>query len=396
MPIDISKLSSRHLLEIDACTRCGECLNSCPVYAEREDEGLNPRGKIQNLKRFIRGQYGLWARIFGPKKLNEEDIIALSEKIFRCTLCGACDVACPVVINPKDLSIAIREIMVEMGHYPKAAENLKKNLLSDHNISADDNEDRAEWVEDLGEIPEHGFQKDRAEVVYFVGCVSSFFPMVQKIPQNFVQIMDKGGVDFTILGEGEWCCGFPLIGAGMSRELEKLKVHNLDEIKEVGAKSVVFSCPSCYRTWKELYDTNVELLHSSHLLERLIKEKKIPLKELNLTVTYHDPCDLGRNSGVYEPPREVLRMIPGVKLVELENNREKTVCCGGGGNVEMVDPELSAGIAQKKIDEIQNTGADIIVTSCQQCVRTISTRARKQGIKLKVMDLTEIVMMAMK
>jgi heterodisulfide reductase subunit D len=396
MPIDISKLSSRHLLEIDACTRCGECLNSCPVYAEREDEGLNPRGKIQNLKRFIRGQYGLWARIFGPKKLNEEDIIALSEKIFRCTLCGACDVACPVVINPKDLSIAIREIMVEMGHYPKAAENLKKNLLSDHNISADDNEDRAEWVEDLGEIPEHGFQKDRAEVVYFVGCVSSFFPMVQKIPQNFVQIMDKGGVDFTILGEGEWCCGFPLIGAGMSRELEKLKVHNLDTIKEVGAKSVVFSCPSCYRTWKELYDTNVELLHSSHLLERLIKEKKIPLKELNLTVTYHDPCDLGRNSGVYEPPREVLRMIPGVKLVELENNREKTVCCGGGGNVEMVDPELSAGIAQKKIDEIQNTGADIIVTSCQQCVRTISTRARKQGIKLKVMDLTEIVMMAMK
>jgi heterodisulfide reductase subunit D len=396
MPIDISKLSSRHLLEIDACTRCGECLNSCPVYAEREDEGFNPRGKIQNLKRFIRGQYGLWARIFGPKKLNEEDLIALSEKIFRCTLCGACDVACPVVINPKDLSIAIREIMVEMGHYPKAAENLKKNLLSDHNISADDNEDRAEWVEDLGEIPEHGFQKDRAEVVYFVGCVSSFFPMVQKIPQNFVQIMDKGGVDFTILGEGEWCCGFPLIGAGMSRELEKLKVHNLDTIKEVGAKSVVFSCPSCYRTWKELYDTNVELLHSSHLLERLIKEKKIPLKELNLTVTYHDPCDLGRNSGVYEPPREVLRMIPGVKLVELENNREKTVCCGGGGNVEMVDPELSAGIAQKKIDEIQNTGADIIVTSCQQCVRTISTRARKQGIKLKVMDLTEIVMMAMK
>jgi heterodisulfide reductase subunit D len=396
MPIDISKLSSRHLLEIDACTRCGECLNSCPVYAEQGDEGFNPRGKIQNLKRFIRGQYGLWARIFGPKKLNEEDIIALSEKIFRCTLCGACDVACPVVINPKDLSIAIRETMVEMGHYPKAAENLKKNLLSDHNISADDNEDRAEWVEDLGEIPEHGFQKDRAEVVYFVGCVSSFFPMVQKIPQNFVQIMDKGGVDFTILGEGEWCCGFPLIGAGMSRELEKLKVHNLDKIKEVGAKIMVFSCPSCYRTWKELYDTDVELLHSSHLLERLIKEKKIPLKELNLTVTYHDPCDLGRNSDVYEPPREVLKMIPGLKLVELKDNRQKSVCCGGGGDVEMANPDLTSEIAQMKINEVQKTGADIVVTPCQQCVRTISTRARKQGIKLKVMDLTEIVMMAMK
>jgi len=203
-------------------------------------------------------------------------------------------------------------------------------------------------------------------------------------------------VDFTILAGEEWCCGFPLIGAGMSKELEKLKAHNLDKIQEVGAKRVVFSCPSCYRTWNEFYDTDVELLHSSHLLEQLIKEKKIPLKELDLTVTYHDPCDLGRNSGVYEPPREVLRMIPGLKLVELAHNREKAICCGGGGNLEMVDPELSAAIAQKKIDEIQNTGADIVVTACQQCIRTISTRARKQGIKLKVMDLTEIVMMAMK
>jgi len=396
MPIDISKLSSRHLLEIDACTRCGECLNSCPVYAELEDEDINPRGKIQTLKRFIRNQYGLWARIFGPRKLSEDTLKTFSEKAFRCTLCAACNVACPVSINLKDLSVAMRETMVGIGHYPKTFENLKKNLLSDHNISADENEERAEWIEDLEEIPEHRYQKDKAEIVYFVGCVASYFPMVQKIPQNFVQILDKGGVDFTILAGEEWCCGFPLIGAGMSKELEKLKAHNLDKIQEVGAKRVVFSCPSCYRTWNEFYDTDVELLHSSHLLEQLIKEKKIPLKELNLTVTYHDPCDLGRNSGVYEPPREVLRMIPGLKLVELVHNREKAICCGGGGNLEMVDPELSATIAQKKIDEIQNTGADIVVTACQQCIRTISTRARKQGIKLKVMDLTEIVMMAMK
>jgi heterodisulfide reductase subunit D len=210
-----------------------------------------------------------------------------------------------------------------------------------------------------------------------------------------VQILDKGGVDFTILAGEEWCCGFPFIGAGMAKELEGLKAHNLDKVKEVGAQTVVFSCPSCYRTWNEFYDTDVELLHSSHLLERLIKENKLPLKELPVTVTYHDPCDLGRNSGVYEPPREVLKMIPGLTLVELEHNRENAICCGGGGNVEMVDPELSAKIAQKKIDEIQNTGADIVVTSCQQCVRTISTRARKQGIKLKVMDVTEIVLMAM-
>jgi len=284
---------------------------------------------------------------------------------------------------------------VDSGYYPDSIKGVAEALEKNYNISNEDNEDRAEWREDVPDLPDNMYEKDRAEVVYFVGCVSSFFPMVQKIPRNLVQIMDKGELDFTILGGQEWCCGFPLLQAGMPKKAEKLIEHNLEKIQEVGAKSVVFSCPSCYRTWKEFYDTDVELLHSSHLLEQLVKEKKIPLKELNLTVTYHDPCDLGRNSGVYEPPREVLKMIPGLKLVELEHNREKAICCGGGGDVEMANPDLTSEIAQMKIDEIQRTGTNIVVTPCQQCIRTISTRARKQGIKLKVMDLTEIVMMAM-
>ena len=112
-------------------------------------------------------------------------------------------------------------------------------------------------------------------------------------------------------------------------------------------------------------------------------------------MTYHDPCDLGRNSGVYDAPRNILKQIPGLKLVELENNRQLCACCGGGGDLEMIDPELSAAIAQRKIEEIQRTGAEVVVTSCQQCVRTISGYARKQEIDLKVMDITEVVLEAM-
>jgi heterodisulfide reductase subunit D len=139
----------------------------------------------------------------------------------------------------------------------------------------------------------------------------------------------------------------------------------------------------------------VETVSSSELLEQLILEKQIPLKEINAVVTYHDPCDLGRNSGLFESPREVLKAIPGIRLVELPHNRMMSVCCGGGGNLEMVDPELSGKVAQMKIEEILSTGADMVVSSCQQCLRTISTRARRQRIDLVVKDVTELVAEAM-
>jgi len=143
--------------------------------------------------------------------------------------------------------------------------------------------------------------------------------------------------------------------------------------------------------WKEHYGSEVEMLHSTQFTEELVRSRKIRFKPTDITVTYHDPCDLGRNAGVFEAPREILQAIPGVKIVELENNRMKSVCCGGGGNVEMIDPDLSAAVAQKKIDEIRRTGAKTVVTSCQQCVRTIKGRARRQKIDLQVIDINEFV-----
>ena len=239
------------------------------------------------------------------------------------------------------------------------------------------------------------WQKDRAKVAYFVGCVASFFPMVQTIPKNMVKILESAHVDFTILAGEEWCCGFPLVGAGSPEKMQQLVEHNLEKVKSVGAETVIFPCPSCYGTWKEYYDTELELYHSTEYIERLIGEGAIPLGELSTTVTYHDPCDLGRNVGVYESPRRILRSIPGLTLVELEKNRSQSVCCGGGGNLEMADSDLSGIVAQKKIEQIQQTGAKTVVTSCQQCVRTIKSRARRQKIGLDVLDITELVVRAM-
>ncbi|NIS62463.1 MAG: 4Fe-4S dicluster domain-containing protein [Proteobacteria bacterium] len=391
----LSNLSFKQLIEIDACTRCGECLKYCPVYAQRGEEDIDPRGKIQSFKSFIRSQYGLWARIFGPKKLEDEKLKKFSEMVYRCTLCGECSVSCPVSIDAKNLWLALRETLTEMGHYPAAADRMKANLIQAYNISGVQNEERTEWLEFLDELPDHQYQKEKAHVAYFVGCVASFFPLVQRIPQAVIGILDRAGVDFTLLGGEEWCCGFPLIGAGMKKEAQPLFRHNLEKMQGKGVEKAVFACPSCYHTWMEEYETDIEIFHSTQFIKKLIKGGKISFREKNMKVTYHDPCDLGRASEVYEPPREILQAIPGVELVEMAANRDQCKCCGGGGNLEMVDPELSAALAQEKIKEIQATGAETVITACQQCVRTIMTTARRNKIPIRAMDVTEFVLSAM-
>src|SRR4030042_5793622 len=394
--MDLSKLSPKQLLEIDACTRCGECLHFCPIYSQKGEEGINPRGKIQAMKKFIRGQYGLLAKLFGPRKLDEEDLKKFSEMVYHCTLCGECGLQCPVSIDLRSLWLALKEVLVDLGHYPKNIELMKNNVLSRYNISGEDNALRVEWLESMEGLPDHRYQNERAEVVYFIGCVAAYFPMAHKIPQSFVRILERTGVDFTLLGGAEWCCGFPLIGGGFRKEAQELIRHNIEGGKEKGDASVIFSCPSCYHTWHEDYHTDLQLFDSTQFILNLIREGKIQFEEKKIRVTYHDPCDLGRASGIYEAPRAILRPMPGVEFIELANHGERCKCCGGGGLLEMVDPELSAALAREKIKEIQATGAELVITSCQQCVRTILSTARRMKIPLKISYITEFVLKHMK
>jgi heterodisulfide reductase subunit D len=196
--------------------------------------------------------------------------------------------------------------------------------------------------------------------------------------------MSSAEVDFKILGGEEWCCGFPLIAAGKPDKAREMKEHNLETMKTAGVKSVVFSCPSCYRTWHEFYNTDLEIMHSTQILAKLIREGKIKLGPVNETVTYHDPCDLGRYAGIFEEPREILRAIPGLNFVEWPT-RMKSICCGGGGNLEMADPELSAAVAPEKLVEIQNTGAKI-GSLLARMRPPIQGQARKQKVDLTDKD----------
>jgi len=384
-------LSIKELIALDSCVKCGSCVDVCPVYAQTEQLETTMGGFYTNLKSFIRKTYGLPGMFFGPTK-TKDLLKEYSDHSYLCTLCGRCTIVCPAFIDTKDLRIAARGFMVEKGEYPRIMDRVAEALDKVHNILGEPNEDRPMWVQALGEVPKHMFQREKAKVVYFVGCVASYFPMTKRIPQSFVQILDRAGVDFTILGGEEWCCGFPLIAAGMKKKAEALIQHNLEKVKEKGAERVVFACPSCYHTWMEECKTDIEIFHSTQFIKKLINEGKIRFKEKTMKVTYHDPCDLGRASGVYEAPREILRAIPGVELVEMKENREQCKCCGGGGDLEMVHPDLSAAIAQAKIEEIKATGADMVITACQQCIRSIQTTARKKKIPIVVMDITEFVL----
>jgi heterodisulfide reductase subunit D len=286
--------------------------------------------------------------------------------------------------------------MVHSSFYPKKINMIRENLKESRNVFAEDNEERADWVEDMRDVPEHGYIKDRAEIVYFTGCVAAYFPLAQKIPMSLAEILGVGEIDFTLLGEEEWCCGFPMLGAGLKDMFKEFMDHNLEAIREKGAKKVVFACPSCYQMWREYYPREFEIVHASQFLVELVKEKRLPLQDLPMTVTYHDPCDLGRGAKVYEEPRELIQSIPGVTLIELSQNRENCQCCGGGGNLEMIDAGLATEIAKRQIEDAQSTGAQAIITSCQQCVRTMATYVRRNKVPLEVLDITQLVQRALK
>ena len=387
--------SAKQLLQMDACTRCLRCADVCPAFKASEDPSLSSAKKLDTLKKLLKNQRGLLSKLFPKKEISEEEWSEFSKQVFQCTLCAHCEEVCPVGISLKEIWLSLRSDLVCREFYPKKIDAIVENLENSYNVFDEDNEDRAMWAEDIRGVPDHLYQHDQAEVVYFTGCVASYFPMAQKIPMAFVQILDAAGVNFTLLGEDEWCCGFPLLGAGLKDKAGYLIEHNKEAIKAKGAKEVVFACPSCYQIWRELYKSDFALSHASNFMLQILREGKVPLKKLDLTVTYHDPCDLGRGGRTFEQPREVIRLLPGVRLVEMDHNRENCLCCGGGGNLEMVAPELSSGIAAKKIDDIKDTGAGTVVTSCQQCVRTMTTYARRNEVNVQVMDLIQLVHMAL-
>jgi len=387
--------SIKELIQMEACTNCCLCADVCPAVSAADDGQLSGAYRLIEMRKLMRSRSGFLQKFFGRRTPTREQLKQFSETVYRCTLCGRCQETCPSGIMLRDLWLSLRQDLVHTDAYPKKVDMILENVSGSHNVFDEDNEERVDWVEDLRNPPEHGYVKDTADVVYFTGCVASYFPMAQKIPMALAAVLDAAKVDFTLLAEEEWCCGFPLLGAGLRDHLKDLIEHNIEAVRAKGARKVVFACPSCFQMWHEHYPHEFEIYHVTQYLNQLIKNRQLPLKKVDLTVTYHDPCDLGRGSREYDAPREVIRAIPGVQLVEMTHHRENCLCCGGGGNLEMIDSKLSGKIAKAKVDEALETGAQAVVTACQQCVRTMTTYVRRNKLSLEVMDIVQLVQKAL-
>jgi heterodisulfide reductase subunit D len=369
------------------CGRCGYCRSSCPVYKVLGWESATPRGKISMAKEvFSKGNQAAMTEDF-------------AKRVAQCTLCGACANACPTCIDTRRLWLEMRKRIAQSGKGPAAHQAIRDNLLANKNISTFSNEDRLEWAQDLDDEPEGLELKAGADACYFVGCVSSFFPQAAQIPLSVTQLLTEADVEFTTMGGEEWCCGFPLISTGFPDDAGEFINHNVSKIKELDIHTLIASCASCYHVWKHdcqdaLAGYDLEILHTTEYLARLVKEGRFTLNELDEIVTYHDPCDLGRNSGVYDAPREIIKSIPGVTFVELQHNKADSLCCGGGGNLQSVDADLAARITRLRVEEIKETGATIVVSACQQCEQMLIAAIRKEGLPVRVMDISELLLEA--
>jgi len=363
--------------KILSCIQCGTCSASCPTAYAMD---YTPRQ--------------LWRMV----QLGLTREVLTSRTFWLCTVCKSCQVRCPRGIQITDTMVALREYVYRQGlEVPDLLLRVSQTVTSQYNISGDDNANRLVWSQNLPNPPVGVNPLRRtAEVVYFVGCVGSFYPRVYSIPQALVKVLERAEVEFTTLGGEEWCCGYPLYVAGMREQMAEIVRHNLEQVRRVGAKLVIFTCPSCYYAWSHLYPefADVRGLHFQHATEFLVERvtwDALRLGPVEGVVTYHDPCDLGRKSGVYDPPREVLLRIPGLEFREMSMARQSALCCGGGGDVEMVDPSITMGVAAKRLAQVQATGADILASACQQCKRTLQEAARQNRIRVRVMDVVELL-----
>lgn len=281
-------------------------------------------------------------------------------------------------------------------------EEKKKDLNQVQETREAESTDQSERIEERASrlMEEKQIQiADSIDVLYFVGCTASYDINVKEVGINTINILDALEIKFGILGTEEKCCGSPFLRIG-DYEFERLADYNIRLFNSLNIKTLITACAGCYRTintdYRKIGELNMEVLHITGLLSKLIREKKIELKhEVPIKVTYHDPCHLGRHSNVYDAPREILEAIPGLELIEMDRIREFSRCCGAGGGFKAGFPDIQNKISQERVKDAEKTGAERLVTACPFCYQGLQIGINAIQSKLKMMDISELVALSM-
>jgi Fe-S oxidoreductase len=412
--------------DMQRCTRCSYCkwipyrymrntdfIEGCPAVARYNWHAYAAGGKFNMAYSLLQG------------RIDIDDTFL--DVLYRCQMDGSCDVSCKVQqdIEPLQLMQELRIKCVEEGKLPPPHLMVIHGLRKEDNMMQSLKSDRGKWAEGL-DVKD--LTVGQAEVVYHAGCRYSYDEELWPVARAGLSLLQKAGVDVGIMGAEEACCGGRAYELGCSGEMEKYAQHQMETFRTAGVKTLVTPCADCYACFKVLYDKigrelGIEVFHITQYLERLLKEGRLKLtKKVPLTVTYHDPCHLGRLSepwvhwqgkeikvqgqmivhdppkkyrrgagGVYETPRNILKSIPGLKLVEMYRIKEYAWCCGAGGGVIDAYPEFAVWTGAERLREAGAVGAEAIVSACPWCKRNFLDAAKETGNDIKVYDLIELV-----
>jgi len=404
--IPIHDLDQLRLLELDACTNCGECVTWCPVYLQDEREAITPRKKIADFKEMVEAQHSPNAVFFNCNPVDPEALKDFTKSLYECSTCGQCHFVCPSRIDTVEMWEGIRRCIVDLGYGPLENQALLvKNTKAYDNPWGQPRSSRAHWAragkKEKTLIAPPKEIKEGTDILYFVGCTASFDANLREIAINTTNILNNLDLNWGFLVNQEKCCGSVLLRMG-DKEFERIASENIKLFHQYGIKTLVTSCAGCFKTIKQDYPKvealNFEVIPFATLLLRLIEEGKITFnKKLNLKVTYHDPCHLGRASGEFDIPRKVLTALSeaGVEFVEMERNRENSRCCGAGGGLKAGFPEIQQKMTQERVRDAERTGANDLVTACPFCYQGLQKEINAMGSPLRMRDLVELAALAM-
>jgi Fe-S oxidoreductase len=359
------------------CFQCGLCDTVCPWNRVRQF----------SIRKIIR------QATFGLTEIDGEDI-------WRCTTCGRCPQRCPRGVKQIDVGVSLRRVATNYEVFPasvRSARTARASLISEGNPLQFERKKRADWANGLNVKP----YAEGMDVLYFVGCYLSFDPRMKKVATATAQILNQVGVNFGILGEKENCCGESIRKTGSEEVFRRLAKENIKTFVENGVKKIIVSSPHCYHTFKNEYPefmVNFEVIHVAQYLLELIEQGKLELsKPLERTVTYHDPCYMGRHNDLYDEPRDVLKKVPGLQLVEMADSRKDSLCCGGGGGRIWMDTPKDERFSDLRLKQARDVGAQVLATACPYCITNFeeSRLNLEYGDVLEVKDITEIIREAM-
>jgi len=379
LPAELSKF-----WDLTLCIKCSICHSACP--AAIDEKFLGPASLTANY-RFIADPRDQGC----PGRLKP-----MADNVWLCTQCNSCTLFCPKLVGCANAIVDEHSLLVEAGNLPRTVIDVLERVYKYHNPMGTHQSKRMDWAKDLN-VKTYS-EASKADVLFFVCCSDVYDFRNQEVARNMVQVFNQLGVNFATLGSEEWCCGDHMLRLGEKGLFEELAAHNIGMFKKLGAEKIVTLSPHCYNTFKNdkpYSDEKLNVQHYTQFLADALKQGKIKLtKPVKRKVAYHDPCFLGKRNDVYDAPRQVLKAIPGLELVEMKRNKQSSFCCGGGaGRVWTEDAQPEKRPCVNRIREALDLGVDTVAVACPFCVTTLEDAVKVLDVedKIAVKDVLELL-----